>query len=243
MLLLLYHGCPNLRWLNFGKCSSITRLPDSIRQSSQLQYLNLARCESLKMFPKSIGQLKALRYLILNECKSLKALPKTMGGLSNLVTLIAHHCNSLVKLPDSIGLLSSLQVLKLRANTKCQALSNGNIGEAWIQLRCLHLIKCGGLGSIINYGALQNQQGLDLSSTPFTELPESIGLLRRLESLWIFDSERLQYLPKVIGNLKMLETLYPRGCGNLKKLPKNLGALTNLKEMSISCCPIKRLPK
>ncbi|KAG0622302.1 hypothetical protein M758_3G088300 [Ceratodon purpureus] len=243
-----FEGYPNLQKLNLEECTSITKLPDSIGQSSHLQHLRLSGCKSVERLPKSIGQLKALKELHLNSCTSLKALPDSIGALSNLKDLYANGCRSLVKLPTSIRMVSSLEVLLIDSSSlESQVSADGNIGQAWTQLRWLSLGSCGGLGSLIDHGALRSLQELEFGDSTLTEIPESLWLLTGLRSLDISSNDErpveIECLPKSITDLKMLEFLTLGNCKKLKRLPKNLGTLASLKELTIWDCPIRKLPK
>ncbi|KAG0622301.1 hypothetical protein M758_3G088200 [Ceratodon purpureus] len=240
-------GHPNLQHLNLTMCTSITKLPDSIGQSTHLQQLYLTGCESLERLPESIGQLKALQELDLDYCTSLKALPDSIGALSKLTRLYVEGCKFLVKLPSAIGMLSSLEELSINSGSpECQVSADGNIGQAWTRLCRLSLRSCGGWGSLVDYGALKSLQVLKLGDSTLTEIPESLGLLTGLRSLYIesFDEGlQIECLPKSIADLKMLQSLTLGNCEKLKRLPKNLGALTSLKKLTIRDCPIRKLPK
>ncbi|KAG0583652.1 hypothetical protein KC19_3G152200 [Ceratodon purpureus] len=231
-----------LQNLQLWGCSSLKGLPESIGQASGLHHVDLARCTKLKKLPESIGQLQQLQCLILDGCRSLTAIPDSIGALSNLVALFAVGCTLIVKLPPSIGLCSSLMWLFVHASAECQTFSDGHIGEAWSQLRRLQLGNCGGLGSLLAYGALKSLTWLTLEDIIVTELPESIGLLMGLWSLDIA-CERLQCLPNSIGDLKLLRFLTLRRCDNLKRLPKTLGGLTSLENLDINSCSIRKLPR
>lgn len=169
--------------------------------------------------------------------------PDSLGGLSNLQVLYASGCNSLVQLPSSIQLLSNLERLDIdSAISECQGLSDGNIGEAWTRLKTLELGNCGILAPLLDYGALESLVRLDLCGNTLTELPESFGLLIRLETLKI-RCESLQCLPNSIGVLEMIETLELIECHKLESLPETLGALPSLIVLNNHSCPIRRLPK
>ncbi|KAG0582756.1 hypothetical protein KC19_3G083300 [Ceratodon purpureus] len=234
-------SCSNLRVLNLEGCKSITRLPDSMGQS--IQVLRLRGCKKLEILPPSIQHLKGLTSLDLFGCTSLKALPDSIGALSNLKYLYACDCTSLQTLPTSIGLLSSLKSLHIGANPGCQISSEDiGMGSAWTRLQYLTLRNCCGLGSRLDYDAMKSLEGLKLQDSALTELPESMGKLIRLWRLTI-QCERLQCLPNSIGDLKMLETLGLFQCHSLTRLPKSLGAISSLKWLAISNCLIRKLPK
>ncbi|KAG0622465.1 hypothetical protein M758_3G099400 [Ceratodon purpureus] len=259
--------CPILEDFRLRGCTSITKLPDFQGQFPQLRFLSLDDCIKLKTLPTSIGQLKALTDMSLDGCTSIETLPRTVGDLSNLEYLTVSGCTSLVKIPTSIGLLSSLHYLCIGPKTEWLKFSDDKIGEAWTQLHLESGIS-GGLGSLLEYGALKSLKTLELFDSIPTELPESIGLLTNLvklnmenceslqclpESIGLLTSlttlnmtncKSLQCLPKSIGDLKLLCRLELTRCYNLKILPKTLGALTSLKYLILEDCrEITKLPK
>ncbi|KAJ4788882.1 CC-NBS-LRR disease resistance protein [Rhynchospora pubera] len=73
------------------------------------------------------------------------------------------------------------------------------------------------------------------------QLPESVGLLKRLRVLEIMGGTENFELPKCIGNLVELNRLVIRGT-NLTELPDSICGLTNLKELIIQTS-LKALPK
>ncbi|KAG0583307.1 hypothetical protein KC19_3G125600 [Ceratodon purpureus] len=232
-----------LETLQLESCSSLKVLPESIGQASRLQRVDLGGCTKLKKLPESIGLLQQLQSLYLRGCTSLTAIPDSIGALSNLEVLFALGCISLVKLPPSIGLCSSLRSLGVEASAECKTSSDGHIGEAWSRLYDLYLIKCGGFGSLLAYGAFKSLKFLTLEDSTITELPESFGLLMGLQFLTIQACKRLQCLPNSIGDLKLLRFLKLRCCDNLKRLPKTLGGLTSLENVDIDRCSIRKLPR
>ncbi|KAG0627123.1 hypothetical protein M758_2G175500 [Ceratodon purpureus] len=228
--------------LRLGCCISLKGLPESIGQASGLQRLDLEQCTKLKKLPESIGQLQQLQYLNIGGCTSLTAMPDSIGALSNLEILYAWGCTSLMKLPPSIGLCSSLLWLKVEATADCQTFSDGHIGEAWSRLYYLYLRNCGRFGSLLAYGAFKSLKELTFEDSTVTELPESIGLLMGLTSLYI-TCERLQCLPNSIGDLRLLQRLSLMRCDNLMRLPKTLGGLTSLEKLVIYRCSITKLSR
>ena len=238
---MLYQVCPNLLQLNLSS-TSITKLPDTLGQSSRLESLNLAYCRKLEKLPKSIGQLKALKNLFLTFCESLKDLPDSIGTLSNLNQLRALGCKSLVKFSSSISPLSNLIELNIEFSNQGTNI-DGKIGECWTRLRRLVSFNCHGLGSILDYGAFKSLESLQLNCSTLIELPESIGLLKCLRKLYLHNCEMLQCFPNSIGNLEMLQSLNLCGGEQLERLPETLCALSNLEYLAIQKCSIKKLPK
>ncbi|KAG0583656.1 hypothetical protein KC19_3G152600 [Ceratodon purpureus] len=192
----MWKGFPNLLQLNLQGCTSITRLPNSIGQSSQLQNLNLRDCNKLKILPKSIGQLKRLPYLNLVGCSSLKGLPESIGQASGLHHVDLSGCTKLKNLPESIGQLQQLQHLELYGCRSLTAMPD-SIG-ALSNLKTLHAQGC----------------------TSLVKLPPSIGLCSRLEWLWVGASAECQtFSDGHIGEAwSRLYHLHLCNCGGLGSL-------------------------
>jgi len=96
---------------------------------------------------------------------------------------------------------------------------------------------CSGFSNLkhLIYLNLENCQGL-------TELPKSIGGLKKLENLHLgFCS--FTKLPGWLGGLKMLVVLDLGNCANLKCLPKSIGKLEKLVTLSLfQCFALNYLP-
>ncbi|KAG0611550.1 hypothetical protein M758_7G148400, partial [Ceratodon purpureus] len=235
-------GFPNLLQLNLQECTSITRLPSFIGQSSQLQKLNLGNCKKLKILPKSIGQLKRLQHLDLIGCSSLKGLPESIGQVSGVQRVYLRRCTKLKMLPESIGQLQQLQNLDLEGCTSLTAIPD-------------------------SIGALSNLETLYAGGcTSLVKLPPSIGLCSCLIWLWVEASAECQtFSDGHIGEAwSRLQYLYLRNCGGfgsllaygalkslnrlkledntVTELPKSIGLLMSLTSLHISCERLQILP-
>ena len=88
---------------------------------------------------------------------------------------------------------------------------------------------------------------LDLSGYSFkkserlTELPESLGQLKQLQSLYL-ESNQLASLPESLGQLKQLQSLYLWN-NQLTSLPESLGQLKQLQALDISANRLTLLPE
>ena len=247
ILFVSFQGCPNLLTLSFKRCTSITKLPDSIGRLSKLRVLDLGCCEKLQNLPTSIAQLTALEELCLGRCKSLEALPDFLTALSRLQRLHIGECfTSAPKLPAALGLVTSLTSLQISLATKGQACG---LGQLYL-LEKLHVRSCTDevitvLDRSRTFGDLARLRHLEFRDCPsMTKIPESIGLSMNLQSLSLVRCEKVKELRNSIERLKNLKILYLRYCTSLETLPDSLGSLTSLIHFCIvSCTSITELPK
>ena len=83
---------------------------------------------------------------------------------------------------------------------------------------------------------------LDLSYCGLTELPDSIGDIKRLRHLILREND-LSELPESIGQCENLQLLDVSHNVHLKKLPKEIGHLHNLEVLKAHHAKLKTLPK
>ncbi|KAG0584090.1 hypothetical protein KC19_3G184300 [Ceratodon purpureus] len=261
-------GFPNLLQLNLQGCTSITKLPNFIGQSSQLQTLNLGNCEKLKILPKSIGQLKRLQDLDLWHCRSLKGLPESIGQASGLHHVDLGGCTKLKKLPESIGQLQQLQWLLLGGCTSLTAIPD-SIGalsnlERLYAHDCTSLVKLPpsiGLCSSLQYLLVgpsaecktfsdgyigetwSRLSNLKLHTCGGFGSLVAYGAFKSLVELKLEDSTFTE-LPESIGVLIGLKVLTIQACERLQCLPNSIGDLKLLRYLTLRRCDnLKRLPK
>eukprot|EP00253_Pinus_taeda_P034590 PITA_34590 len=232
-----------LRTLDFSRCSSLKRLPDSVGQLTGLQSLNLQDCTRLQGLPDSAGQLTGLQSLNLRWCSNLQALPDSVGQLTGLQSLGLEHCTSLQWLPDSVGQLTGLQSLGLENCTSLQGLPD-SVGQL-TGLQSLGLENCTSLqGLPDSVGQLTGLQSLGLKCcTRLQGLPDSVGQLTGLQTLDLEHCTNLQGLPDSVGQLTGLQTLDLKHCTSLQELPDSVGQLTGLRGLYLSWCSnVQALP-
>ncbi|KAG0564220.1 hypothetical protein KC19_8G093100 [Ceratodon purpureus] len=239
-------GCPNLLNLYMKGCTSITTLPDSIGQLSQLQVMDLFGCKNLQKLPSTIGQLSQLELLHLQDCESLESLPDSITALPRLQELYIDECTSMSKVPETMGLMTGLTVFSTDLATEWQAVAVGQLHG----LKILIVNNCNDEGiawldrksSLAHLHHLSDFQFRDCPA--MSKLPHTIGLLTNLDWLVLWRCESLRELPNCIGQLKLLTTLTLRSCSSLETLPDCLGALTSLKYLSIAHCrSLTKLPE
>ena len=86
-----------------------------------------------------------------------------------------------------------------------------------------------------------NITSLDLENRNLTNLPSSIGKLKKLEEL-ILAANDLTSLPSSIGNLKKLE-FFGSGDNRLNSLPESIGKLTKLGDLKLSSNNLESVPR
>jgi len=98
-----------LRVLSLSNYKSITEVPNSIGNLSDLRYLNLSRTE-IERLPSETCKLYNLQFLLLSGCKRLTELPEDMGKLVHLCHLDVSD-TALREMPAQIAKLENLQTL------------------------------------------------------------------------------------------------------------------------------------
>ncbi|KAJ6753938.1 LEUCINE-RICH REPEAT DOMAIN L DOMAIN-LIKE PROTEIN-RELATED [Salix purpurea] len=80
-----------------------------------------------------------------------------------------------------------------------------------------------------------------LSLSPYSYLPDSIGNLKHLRYLNLFQAS-LKNLHAIIHALYNLQTLILRECKDLVELPNSIGKLKHLQHLDLSATSIRKLP-
>lgn len=83
---------------------------------------------------------------------------------------------------------------------------------------------------------------LDLTKSEFEELPDTIGTLKYLRYLSLYENNTIKTLPNSICNLVNLQTLNLLYCVKLQDLPRNFGNLWSLRYLHLTS-QITRLPE
>lgn len=80
---------------------------------------------------------------------------------------------------------------------------------------------------------------IDIDLSPLINIDSTfniLGKIKRLEELYLFENN-WTYIPETIGCLKRLNTLYIDGHKDLTQLPKSIKKLRRLEEIAINNCP------
>ncbi|XP_060967564.1 putative disease resistance protein RGA4 [Cannabis sativa] len=109
------------------------------------------------------------------------------------------------------------------------------------KLKCIH-VKCTGeekdevvqlfLSTCIS--TFKNLRVFDLSELSFEVLPSSIGSMKQLRYLDLYNNEKIKRLPDSICKLQSLQTLIFGGCVELEELPKGIWNLVSLRILSLT---------
>ncbi|MFV0498495.1 MAG: InlB B-repeat-containing protein [Bacilli bacterium] len=83
---------------------------------------------------------------------------------------------------------------------------------------------------------------LDLSNNDLKTLPESVGELKELQLLTLFNNNSLATLPESIGELTELKTLKIMG-GDLVSVPESIGNLSELEDLQLAKNNLVSIPE
>ncbi|CAI5983037.1 unnamed protein product [Closterium sp. NIES-64] len=247
----------DLRKLSIGTTHlsrTVTKLPDAIGDLDRLESLEV-ELDGLECIPESLQLLTGLKSLSL-QSKRLQRLPgNVMAGLTQLQSLSLHACDSLGILPESLCFLplSSLSI------SSCSSLISlpHHIG-ALSHLETLKLLSLDNIRVLPeSMGDLPQLITLELDLPALEHLPERLcegSLSACLEKLSLTNCNELTELPPSLYMLTRLESLHIESCSNINvpilafdvasngtEQHPGLFSLTILK---VSDCPlISSLPK
>ncbi|XP_019155490.1 PREDICTED: TMV resistance protein N-like isoform X2 [Ipomoea nil] len=206
----IHNNMPRLQVLEL-QCVGIRKLPSSVEHLSGLTKIRIARCENLECLPTGLCRLKNLKVLELESCPKLESLPENLGDLRQLEKLHAKD-NAIQKLPSSISLLSELEYLYIghsdrsdhRFTTSQNFVLPSVSGLCSLKRLDLSFLDMLDEGLPRDLGCLTSLEYLNLRGNRFTCLPESIGLLPRLQYLDTKYCNRLEELPELPATIKEL---------------------------------------
>ena len=238
--------------LHFNGWNDLKELPECIGNMCNLRVIDISNDDhqlgydaAINELPEAIGKLKNLEELDVYGLQDLKQFPPSFASLSQLKRL------------NTIG--TGIDELQLTA-------------EQWKNLEELHmhgplpdLRQCANLKKFswfkTNVGINHIRGGIPYGTNELISLP--LSPLRKLESLWIMggalDSTaflasmanlRVLHLscdfesfPAGFEKLNKLEEISIWGAKSLTALPEYLGSMPQLKELSLTGCGVKSLPK
>ncbi|KAL2506928.1 putative disease resistance RPP13-like protein 1 [Abeliophyllum distichum] len=211
---------------------------------ASLKQLLISGSDELRELPDDLGSLESLEALVINGCENLQLIPYPSGqkGLSSLRSLEISNCKRLSNLPsemlESCTSLQSLRVFGCENLTSFPELS----GMVW--LNSLRELSIGGFSNSDTLEGIcrhiKSVQSLALHGrADWVSLPYQLQNLTSLKELSLYDFG-IEELPDWLGNLSSLETLYLWKCEKLRHLPSKeaMQRLTKLTSLDILESPL-----
>lgn len=279
-----------LRILEIKATPFLRHLPITLGNLCSLQRLYIGDCARLQRLPETIGLLKKLKKVVL-ENVALRQLPDSFAKLQGLEELEIVDCDFLEKLPENIGALANLKIFRLR-QLECVDLPDtlvrmGSLLElhisdmpnltqlpkgmaAMAQLKSIRIHNCPKLTDIWeSIQGLESLQELNITDTPITEVPASIGSCLNLQKLHIYMNSAIRVddalcnlhhlqelnlftndnapkyslqLPDRWNEMRALKKIYFRGVQLGGKLPDSMGLLPNLECLQVLFAGLETLP-
>jgi hypothetical protein len=205
------------------RSTECARLPDTIRNLSNLQELALFGNHALTRLPDSLADLHGLQTLMAH-LTPLRTLPHNIGSLSSL-TMLSLSGGTYEALPPSFTSLPSLKTLEILRSQPEKAPPGAPAAGRRQGLQELP----GGLGRLQTLEQLVISDHLQLAT-----VPDSLGDLSGLQELTLSKCPRLRALPDRLGRLHNLAKLDLSDNTGLTTLPERLGRLRDLQELNLS---------
>ncbi|XP_024990462.1 TMV resistance protein N-like, partial [Cynara cardunculus var. scolymus] len=166
-----------LRWLCWHHCP-LEHLPSNLHLRKlvalDMQHSNLRTWNGIKF-------LTNLKSLNLSNSKFLRTTPD-FSGVPKLDELSLRFCSGLIELDPSIGHLGKLTELNLGHCENLKSLPKSICGLSLLER--LYLDECSNLEKLPEeVGKIESLQELYATGTAITQLPDSIGLLKKLKQV------------------------------------------------------------
>lgn len=239
-------GCANsLKTLEIEHCDSLIELPQGLHTLQSLERLKINGCVSLRSIPAPEGQgLTSLRNCEFAGCYGLTNIPgEAFQFCTSMESLSVKYCDELVAFPVDLQKLPSLMCLTIHHCPKLSMVPRGLCGLTRLrQLGVGCFLEFGSFQVIFN-GIEQNLSSLyklDLCGcSDWDSLPDQLQYLTSLKQLDINDFG-VEILPNWLGNLFSLETLRLFNCEKLHQLPslEAMRHMVKLKELYATNCPL-----
>ncbi|GKU99311.1 hypothetical protein SLEP1_g12179 [Rubroshorea leprosula] len=229
---LLIWSCPRLETIGEG-ISTLTCLEalnlsgfedlwpiSSVNGLSSLRELWIAQCSSVVSLPNGLSSCTALKTLWISNCHNLISISEDLKDLRSLVDLGIFRCENLRSIPEeSFSCLVCLEKLVIGGFSKEL--------EEFPYLNSIHHL----------HASLQKLCLIGWEK--LTYLPPQIQHLTSLRKLNIDHFNQVEALPEWLGSLSFLQTLWIEDCANLKYLPsaQAMQGLSKLQNLRISECP------
>ncbi|KAL2924795.1 putative disease resistance protein RGA3 [Bienertia sinuspersici] len=207
----------------FG-CPALCGIPTSIGNCTSLESLWIFNCENLKScIPTSIGNCTSLKSLSIGYCPSIEGPVPDLSKLQRLEKLDLRNAGELLR--SAACLISQVHHLK--------ELTIGGFRDEEQIISFVSHIK-----------SSYSLRKVELYDWPkIKNMPQQLQYLLpspTLQRLVIQQFDELEALPEWIGNLSSLQTLYLQNCKELKFLPSKQAMLrlSQLQDLCIIQCPL-----
>ncbi|CAI5471666.1 unnamed protein product [Closterium sp. Yama58-4] len=221
-----------LERVSLYQCDELRNLPHDIAERLPcLRELSISACDTLLEQPEAVTLLTGLRALTLARCP-FDELPNNFGELPRLTTLVLHKLN--VYFPASCGRLKAVETLVVSECTDLHELPHPLAALTALTTLCL-----AGSPFVVlpnDIGGLTNLHTLFLKTYRARgTLPSSFTRLASLARLELHEC-KLDELPEAMGELRRLRELYVLSCPQLQKLPESVAALLSLEVLVVDDC-------
>ncbi|XP_015963059.1 disease resistance protein RGA2-like [Arachis duranensis] len=211
-------------------CSPNLKLP--ILQSVEVLEIKGLKSdnEDMASFPEEIFlSMRYVKQLTISSFRKLKVLPQELGTLSSLQKLHIHDCVELESLAENV--FQGLSSLRRLIISDCQRLKSlSSVVEHLTCLESLRILFCPELTTLPT-----NMNKLTALHHVFIEgrVPEGLQCIPSLKSLTLLVVDSL---PEWLGDMTSLESLYIGRSPRIRSLPSSFRNLTNLRSLTIEKC-------
>ncbi|KAH1195050.1 MDIS1-interacting receptor like kinase 2 [Glycine max] len=226
-----YSGMPSLTRLGLHLNVFTGEFPSFILECQNLSYLDISQNHWTGTIPESMySNLPKLEYLNLTNTGLIGKLSPNLSMLSNLKELRMGNNMFNGSVPTEIGLISGLQILELN-----NIFAHGKIPSSLGQLRELWRLdlSINFLNSTIpsELGLCANLSFLSLAVN--RRIPPQIGLLKKINFLYLYNNQFSGPIPVEIGNLKEMIELDLSQNQFSGPIPLTLWNLTNIQVLNL----------
>lgn len=166
----------NVKTLDMGRCSNVRRIPEEIRNFTNLIEFRLVENKYVTCLPDSIGDLTNLRFLVLGHVP-IASLPASVSKLSKLMKVVM-GATPIAEIPPALSGLTGIRALIFNECPNLQ-LKEGDFG---------------------NFTKLER---LEMAGTPIQMLPESLCKCTVLKWLRVKDCDQLKTIPVGLSELPL----------------------------------------